>query len=540
MSHAAERDSLMAALTGAGLNVLEVGHVHAYGVRLAVDASAVLRGVTDPVVIVCLSDDMAYSLRKPEESVQSVARVLLSEFGLGDNTLAFVLTPDDISLPPSQAHIWRSYSLAGFTRGLKGPEGRQHLRQLLLKTFPLIRLNPYQSKRAVRESMFFGRREELANLRAVSENYVVVGPRRGGKTSLALEVERQLRSDPQVRLSLGARGGAERYLCSVSYVDTQALIDFDSLWEAILRKMGLEPRDTVGGIRKKTRLRADRTVVVDKSDFELLSDLLEHKYRKALILLDEVDRLVEMDASQHWSLLGRLRTLVDSPQARTRVVLLGYDRLFKAAKSPQFPLHGRFEFMRVANLEHEWVRELIRLPMEELGIVIDDLSQIAARVDRATGGQPHLIQDVCHALVRLVHGKREPRLTVRDVEQLIERDGPRLIERVFLAFNELPDPLARLVAYISARQESQVTRVVTLLDVLRSTYRLRIDDVPVRDALDYLDLYNVLQCSDRYGDYWFASQLLKSRLRAELKEPHGAAALEALVESARQKHERSQ
>lgn len=500
--------------------------------RISVEISRLFRGAGDPLLLVSVSETHHAS---GNDHSDALADFLTREMRLADNSLAVILHSDTTRLALPQECSWVPCDAAEFAQGLRGTKGEEFLRAFIGSRFGLKRLNPYQSTRAVAHKMFFGRSHELSTLLNLGDSYsnhVVVGPRRGGKTSLALQVWRRLRTDPDMRLSFGAVGGVDRYLYSVSYVDTQKLVDFDDLWDEILRNMGLEQRDTVGGVRKEFKLRLGRELV-DKPDYELLADLLQVKYRRSLLLLDEVDRFLESDAEKRWPIVNKLRALVDNPIAKTKVVLLGYDRLYKFAKSGDFPLYGRFDIMRLANLERDGAEELIQGPMKELGVEIHDkdVGQIVGRINRATGGLPHLIQDVCRQIVDRLAAEGGHRLTPKLVGDLLDTQGPRLIERVYSAFTELPNPLARLIAYLVANMERAVS-FQGIFDLLSTVHGLKTGDVVVRDALDYLYLHNVLHCSDPKGEYWFASELFKRRLRGELQVDSAAIFLSSLVERA--------
>lgn len=525
------------AFAGCGLTAtLEVGS-HGLDFKLLVDISGCFRGAREPLVVAFLADTTSPS---SHDDSTNLSRRFARELRLAERSLAILLHDSQEAPRISEECAWTTYPASKLLHELRGHQGLDFFKRLVLELFGLSNLNPFQSVRATNPNMFFGRKAELNSLIDLSDdfdNLVVVGPRRGGKTSLALEAHRRLRTDPGTRLSLGAIGGADRYLFSVSYVDTQTLVDFRDLWEAILRNMGLEQRDSVGGVRKKFNLRLGHQLV-DKPDFELLADLLELKYQRGLILLDEADRLLEWDSENQWELTSRLRTLVDNVQARTKIVLLGYDKLYKFSKSAAFPLHGRFETLRIANLERDAARELIRVPMDELGITLEDDEQIVGRINRATGGLPHLIQDVCRAVVGHLSVINERRLTPNVVTRLLESEGRRLIERVFNAFTELPNPLARLIAYLAADAGELVT-FQSLFGVLRVEHGLRLDDVQVRDALDYLFLHNVLHYSSPKGEYWFASELLRDRLRSDLIGPARKHLILALVDRVREQNGRS-
>lgn len=503
--------------------------------RIAVDARSLLRGVVDPVIIVAPTNSDLDELAPGNESL---IRFLTREFRLADNSLAIILLPKSAALELGTKRPWIRQDSDDFLAELtvSRRNGRDFLCKLMLNRFPLRRITPYQSNRAVSAAMFFGRQTDIDDLCTFgfdSSNYVVVGPRRGGKTSLGLEVQRRLRTEPEMRLRVPASRGTERYLYSVSYVDVATLVDYDFLWDAILRNMGLEQRDLAGGIRKRLGIKYRREVV-DKPDFQLLADLLEHKYQRSVLLLDEVDNWLEWDRELGWPMVTKLRVLTDNLRARTKIVLLGYEKLFKVSKNVGFPLYGRFETKRIANLEREGVRALIGFPMEEMGVKVHDLPQIAGMIDHATGGMPNLIQGVCQSLIRWMDRNKVREIAPRDVSQLLHDEGDTLIDKVFLAFNELGDPLARLIAYESAFH-NEVT-VPGLLEDLRSRYKLNVDDLAVRDAVDYLYLHNVLQSAAPVRQFSFASDLLRKRLESELPARVRSTFLATLAGTAREEY----
>lgn len=397
----------------------------------------------------------------------------------------------------------------------KAPNDLLSLNQLIRHRVALTKLNPYRSEGFVSNSMFFGRDSEVDDLCALGgepKSYVVLGPRRAGKTSLALRLRDRFRNNPEMRESIRARAVTEeRYLYYSSYVDLDKIHDVYDIWDLILAEMGLEARDYRSGYAMRLAPGSRREVAREPHD--LLANLLQNKYRKSVIILDEVDKFLRMDRESGWSETSKLRVIAQNLESRTRVIMLGYEDLHRYMRDTSFPFHGKVHEKRLSHLkEPNAVSDLIQLPMEELGITFTRQREIVDLIDRAAGSNPSLIQEVCRRLVDSLDDMSDRHLVPSAVSALLNSEGGAIVARHYEAFAAMPKPFPKLLAYISVHDKHLAVK--DYRNKLKSRFELLLDDSEIKSALERLYLNNVLDFSD--NQYYFANEMLRERLRADL------------------------
>jgi hypothetical protein len=457
---------------------------------------------------------------------------LVRSQGLARNQLTIVCLPRDRQIG-WEGCAWISDDLGSLAAGLRS-EGLGYVRTKMLARLERRWTNPYQSQVAVSEDMFFGRADDLADLTAHHENFLVVGPRRSGKTSLVLRALAELRANHSYRHLLDDTHTEPRYLYTAVFVDTNAAEGPTQLWDLVLRGMGLEQRDVTGGLYWK-RLFGSSRQIGPRSPFEVVAALLKTKHRRTVLFLDEADSLLRLDEQGGWLEMAKLRTLVDDESARVRVVLSGYDGLYRAARTSSFPLHGRMSQKRIANLAPVDVQELISVPMQEVGITCEDPQQSALRIYNITGGMPNLVQDLCRLIVLDLPAGDRITITVPMLEGYLKRHAAQLTDQVVGAFHEIGDPLPRLIAYLAAVGNGEVNAIDSLAHIRRQTGLGELSDQAVRQAIEYLFLHNILQSQDE-EDYVFASAILRERLEREMRRRGARELIESLTRGVTRKY----
>ncbi|MCB9854652.1 MAG: ATP-binding protein [Phycisphaerales bacterium] len=482
------------------------------------------RGHPSPIRLLLLAPERIADTSPASQDVYSYCETL----GVFGDSLDVILAMNTEHISAPNSHYWILVNLVEFAASVH-QGGTAALRTLLLQHFPLSRLSPYQSYRAVSDDMFFGRRESMHDLCSLRSNIVVCGPRRIGKSSLCLQVLRALRRDANYRHAIGTKRET-RYIYSVCYLDAGTLASPDTLWPALLKSMGLELRDLRGGITHK---RDFRQKLQHKTDFEILNTLLTHKYKRATILLDEVDSLLEMDQTNNWAEFNRLRVLHDT--FGCRIILFGYERLYQAAQSTAFPLFGRNNILQLHGVSYQEIERLVAVPMQELGIRLDDVTQISGTIYRSTGGRPNLVQDICHALLELLSAETRRNVTVHDLKRVLASVTP--IEALYRSFLSLPDPLSRLIAYICAPYG--VIQAFDVLKQLRENWRIDVDDHNVIFAIERLCFYGIVQPVSHGREYAFDSDILVEKLLQDLGADSGISPTEVLSHRLRISHGRT-
>lgn len=422
--------------------------------------------------------------------------------------------------------VLRSNWIAGSTSVFReaGTRSRDALRELLLSWFPSRVFNPYQSDHVVQPDMFFGREDDLSDLCESKRNYMVVGPRRVGKSCLAQQVQTRLVRQSKYRHRV--TGEENRYWYSVCYLDLHTLTSIDDIWTSLLfDSMQLEARDTQPGSWLRPGVQERHRTV---TPFELVRDLLCHKYKKALLLLDEVDGAILADEKNNCRVFRQLQSLIDAPESQMRVVLLGYKDLLRAWESDDFPLnHGRLKRKVLGTLNRDEVGGLIIGPMTRLGIKVERLPEIQDKMHHATAGMPNLLQDICRVVVDSDTVNESRCATMRDFHNILR--NPSVREGIGQLFRQVKEPLPQLIGYQTVGRGR-----VSVTSVLKN---LRSQDLPVvgadvKHALEQLVLYSVFHKASGH-EYVFASNIVEELVQAELSHDPDNVIIHALEERIR-------
>ncbi len=220
--------------------------------------------------------------------------------------------------------------------------------------------------------MFFGRAGLLDHIvNRDPGNYLVVGGRQVGKSSLLQAVERALRGSARVRVHYVPLGGADLtgpLAAALGLPSTgQAGADLDAI-EARLRAAGAE--------------------------------------RPLMLLIDEADAFIAADVARDYAVLKRLRALSEAGLAHFSFA--GYWTLFeRTALDFHAPLKNFGELISVEALEWDACLALVHRPLGWLGLTLAS-DALAERLVRDCGQRANLIAMTCHQLIgRLAPSQRQ-------------------------------------------------------------------------------------------------------------------------------------
>jgi len=342
------------------------------------------------------------------------------------------------------------------TRLMLARDALQVLASLIAQHVSVTQISPYQTGAGVkRQRMFFGRDVLLGQiLGREPANYLIVGGRQVGKSSLLKEIERRYRGNPDVEC---------HYL---------VLSDSDSL----------EP------IRTALELGAG-------ADLDTMLDAIRRRGEKRLLLLlDEADDFVGLESTRGYATLKRLRAF--SEEGRAHFILAGFWKLYHhAALDYQSPLKNFGSVLTVGELEADACRRLATQPMLQLGMSWESEALVDRLVD-STGQRANLITLACDEMLYEV-GKSDRVLGARHLEAALR--GNR-IRDAMLGWGELSrDPsesrLDRMVVYAMApSSEFDVVNVMTTLE----RFGLKIEPETLKRSLARLELAFVLRRDKRH------------------------------------------
>lgn len=345
-------------------------------------------------------------------------------------------------------------------------------RRAVLAQVNILNYAPFVVTGSTPDHIFFGREAELRTVceHAQVASYAVIGGRRVGKTSLLNRLHR-------VRLSaVGFR---------TLYHDCSTTPTYEAFLSTIIRDMRPDSPGSVG-ITLEELIRGHAQTGVLPVD------------RPLVLLLDEVDKLVPDDRTNHWQLFNALRALANS--GRLQVILGGERTLRDALRDPSSPLFNFANEMLIGRLDFSAVEELITHPMRQLEIELLDAPAIVRRIYDFTSGHPNVVQRLCRRVIERLNDGGTRCVSLDDVNSIIE--DPDFIRKDFLeTYFSRASVLEHLCALLMAARPHVRTLASVHEMLVQHDINARLNQVDA--ALERLvDLRNILARTP--GGYDFA------------------------------------
>lgn len=377
-------------------------------------------------------------------------------------------------LPLLRAHCEDNANLqvmvdsASLTEWLLGGQALQVLLRLLSTQLRITRISPYQTRGGVtREGSFFGRAQLLA--RVVTRepaNYLVVGGRQLGKSSLLKAVQRRLQGHPHT-------------VCH--YVS--------------LRDHRLAPRLALQlGLPAHT----------------VLEDIVAHLQAQAVgkrlvLLIDEADQFFRAESDQGYAQLSTLRSL--SEEGRCWFMLAGFWDLYATAVLDyQSPLRNFGEVLAIGGLERAACRELVTEPLRRLRLGFASDALVERLID-ASGQRANLVAILCQECLEAL----QPGERAIEAHHLNQALASQAVQDALAGWGRLSQDeaacrLDRIVVYHTA--QAGQTSLVALSGLLQS-HGITADAQALRQSLARLQLAYVLRKQE--AEYRFAIPLLQGQ-----------------------------
>jgi hypothetical protein len=276
-------------------------------------------------------------------------------------------------------------------------------------------------------------------------NYLLVGGRQLGKSSLLKAIERRYRK----------RGSLDCRYCSVGDMPIQVVL---------AQTLGLsEDADMVRVVRE-------------------LGGMPNGQRR--LMLLDECDVFLAAEEEKGFETLSAFRSL--SEEGRCFFILAGFWRLFEAASLDyQSRIRNFGETLTIGALEAEACRELITKPMAALNLeYVSDI--LVERIIQETGRRANLVAVTCNEILAGL-GREASTISEADVVRALTSPavGDALSGWENLAGEERGARLDRTIIYATARRDRFLLRdVLAVLD----DANIAVTTEEVRRSLRRLDL----------------------------------------------------
>ncbi|MEV8374978.1 ATP-binding protein [Kribbella sp. NPDC056861] len=252
---------------------------------------------------------------------------------------------------------------------------------LAFVTLPFTAASPYwESPGDTPPEMFYGRVDELREVRNLQGSSFVSGGRQLGKSALLRAARRTFDNGSNRRAFLVdiRREGADR--------------NPEDIWPQVAAEMrsaeiGHSPVDP-GSATAESVIRT-------------ISDWLEEDSdRSLLILLDEADNFLQADAVDNaFDNVGACKRLMEQKDHRVKFVFAGLHRTSRFSSLSNQPLAHLGEPIVVGPLRAQAAQDLITRPMAAMGFTFEEAPAQTARILAATNSVPSLLQLFGRALI---------------------------------------------------------------------------------------------------------------------------------------------
>ena len=305
---------------------------------------------------------------------------------------------------------------------------RRALVDLLLTQIPRSELAPYETNRPVTGNRFFGRDREIKELLKSQDNYLLIGFRRVGKTSLLKELQRRM--DER---DLTAADETRRV-----YVDCAVITTAEELYTEIVSR--LSPADL-------KRILGRQSKRYQRQMFENLADL--HR-GQITYLLDEIDPLLENEsqAKEFWD---ALRSASSADKNVARFIMAGYRQARRARNDPDHHIYNVCKSYPLGALPLGEVRDMIEKPMADLRVHLEMRDELVRQIYYETAGLPNLVQFYCYTLLQRLDRGDIQGDTIRLEHLRVVYDSPEMRDYMLESFMANSEPIERaLVAAMAS------------------------------------------------------------------------------------------
>lgn len=256
--------------------------------------------------------------------------------------------------------LWIVPNNSELTQWLLAPEPIKVFAKVIATQLKLTKISPYQTHGGVsKDILFFGRTHILSQmLNRNQSNYLIVGGRKIGKTSLLKYLERYYQNNSDI------------------------VCHFFSL-------------KTDGKLLKNL---VEHLPLPANSNLEDVSHYLINSKQLHLFLIDEVDKFIQIEMQQNYPTLTYFRSL--SEEGHCYFILAGFWELYRAAVLDYHaPLKNFGEIITLGELEKDACHDLIVKPLEWLNITIASEALIE-KIINATGQRANLIAIACNEILK--------------------------------------------------------------------------------------------------------------------------------------------
>ncbi|WP_296688318.1 AAA family ATPase, partial [Thiothrix sp. UBA5583] len=360
------------------------------------------------------------------------------------------------------------------TELLLSPHADSALAKIMSEQLSLKQISPYQIGGGVnKEALFFGRRELIAQIvNRAPANYLLVGGRQMGKSTLLKALERRYATNPQVQ-------------CLYHTLSNEVMV----------------PR------------LARALQLADTDNAETFAAALEQRIRdtgqRFIFLIDEADRFIEHEQAQGYPILNVFRRL--SEQGNCSFILAGFWQLYQhAVLDYQSPLRNFGEVLEIGALERDACQQLATQPMQTMNLGYASDTIVQDMIEKC-GQRANLIAWVCHQLIQNLPAQQRS-IEAGDIHRVLDsRDMSKRLEGWVVGISEQEQRYDRLVVYATIGKGSFSTgELIQQLEAQHLTF----DAAELERTLSRLELAFILTrvsnrwqyCVPLFTDYLLADE----------------------------------
>jgi menaquinone-dependent protoporphyrinogen IX oxidase len=266
---------------------------------------------------------------------------------------------------------------------LLSPKPKEVLSQVISSQIALTQISPYQIGGGVnKESLFFGREKIMSHiLNKGLSNYIVIGGRQVGKSSLLKAIERRYREVDAVD-------------CHYISASNENLIE-------------------------DLKLELDQEELSDKA----FAKFINNAAKRYLFLIDEADDFVKYEKEHNYSSLKFMRSLSEKNNAS--FILAGFWETYRYTFFDyQSPIKNFASIFELEELEHEACMDLAINPMQSLGLSYENKEDVKWMIKRL-GQRANLIQIVCDYLIENIDASQN-KINKEDMKKALQ--GEKLLK----------------------------------------------------------------------------------------------------------------
>ncbi|MDE2915516.1 MAG: hypothetical protein OXL68_21685 [Paracoccaceae bacterium] len=295
---------------------------------------------------------------------------------------------------------------------------RNRLQALLDVGLPHTWAQPYITKgETVAREMFVGRQAEAQDIIDRNGSCIVFGGRQLGKSALLTHARRENHSP----------SGLERLF--VAYLDVNDLGEpqtaeemIDTFWKRVSECLSLEGAIEASSLPVS---RGKRSRWADHVPNAVSASLTVDQSRRIVLLLDETDKMLDLDSQRDFALIRRLRILMANTERRFKVVLAGLQSVQRYYNWKNHPFAQLGREIVIDPLPPKAAEDLIVKPFRALGFEFDT-SKLVCRILSMANYHPGLIQIFCYRLLTNLYKNHRQ---WQSITRTISADDILIIER---------------------------------------------------------------------------------------------------------------